>query len=335
MRSWQKLVFVLFVATAIGSAVSHAAIHWLKIRSGYSDPQQYGHPEKKAQIILHGSSLAYDGLDWNRIANVLGAGIESWATAGSSPSEWEQQHDASESVHEAIVVVSTYDLNEYWLSDFRADIVPLGDAIRDLKYCKPDGQLCKRILSQYPQMLVRKLFPTVGRSDGVMIGIRAELIKLAGGASGGDVEDGPKIGATNASAVAQKLTDWSPARLQRRLVLMRTGFQGKHWFDGPKKAALMRLLEQARRQGSVVMIVMPVSPTYQREFVGPQVSNEFEEALADLQKSNPRMLIVRLDHLHELDHDQVFSDLVHLNMYGQQIATAALLQWLGQRAISP
>jgi hypothetical protein len=335
MKAWQRLALILLVATAIASAASHATVQVLKIRAGHGGYQHYGPQDQKALTILHGSSLAYDGLDWGQISEVLGGAIESWATPGSSPAEWEVEHQRSSQVNRAFIVVSPYDLNEYWLSDFRADIVPLGHAIRDLQYCGPDRQLCKRILSQYPQTFVRKLFPTVGRSDGVMIGIRAIFNRLANGAAIADVDDAPKFGSTSASEVVQKVADWPQARLQRRLVLMRTGFQGKHWFNGPKNMALARLLEGTGHQGEVVMVVMPVSQIYRKEFLPSQVTQEFEAALAELQRRNPQVMLVRLDQLRDLDNDDMFSDLVHLNMYGQRIATAALLNQFKNRSILP
>lgn len=327
MKLWLKLALILCMAVAISSVASHATIRWLGIRSSHGGYRHYGSQDLKALTILHGSSIAWDGLDWEQISEVMDSAIESWITPGSSPAEWEVEHQRSPQLNRAIIVVSPYDLNEYWLCDFRADIVPLDQSIEELQYCGSDQQLCKRILSQYPQMFVRKLFPTVGRSDGVMVGIRAKLHELASGASM-EVIDAPKLSSTRASDVVVKLSDWSPARLQRRLVLMRTGFQGKHRFHGPKKVALERLLERAGQQGHVVMVVMPVSPIYQKEFLPPRVMQEFEDALTDLQHSSPQTRLVRLDHLPDLDDDATFSDLVHLNIYGQRIATAAFLTQL-------
>ena len=328
MKSWRKLALIVCAATAIGAIVSHATMHWLKIRAGYGGYQHYGQQTQEARTILHGSSLAYDGIDWGQISQLLGEPIESWATAGSSPTEWEVQDQRSPKVNRAFIVVSTYDLNEYWLCDFRAEIVPLGKAIRDLEYCGPDDQLCKRIISQYPQMFVRQLFPTVGRSDGVLVGIRANLSKLANSAKSTDLDEAPKFGSTGTSEVVQKLSDWPTTRLQRRVVLLRTVFQGKHSFDGAKKMALMRLLGRTGHRGEVVIVVMPVSRIYKNEFLTPQVQKQFEGALTDVQRHNPSALIVRLDQLPVLDDDSMFSDLVHLNMYGQQLATAALVKQL-------
>ena len=135
MKAWLRLALILLVATAIASIASHAAVHWLKIRAGYGGYQRYGPQEQQVATILHGSSLAYDGIDWGLVSKALGGAIESWATPGSSPAEWEYQGARSPNVQRAIIVVSPYDLNEFWLCDFRADIVPIAGAVRDMGYC--------------------------------------------------------------------------------------------------------------------------------------------------------------------------------------------------------
>ena len=334
MKVWLRLALILCMAMAIASATSHAVIGWLGIGTSHGGYRHYGSKDLQALTILHGSSIAWDGIDWEYISKELGGAIETWVTAGSSPAEWEVQHRRSPQVNRVFIVVSPYDLNEYWLCDFRADIITLRQTIKDLQYCGTDRQLCKRILSQYPQMFVRKLFPTVGRSNGIMVGVRAKLHELASGRASMDVIDAPKLGSTSTSEVVEKVSDWSPARLQRRLVLMRTGFQGKHWFNGPKKEALARLLDRAGLQGPVVMVVMPVSTIYQKEFLAPRVIGEFEKTLAELQHRNPQTRMVRLDHFSAFKDDDLFSDLVHLNMYGQRIATAAFLNQL-KNPLSP
>jgi len=130
------------------------------------------------------------------------------------------------------------------------------------------------------------------------------------------------------SLLRQRLSDWFPARLQRRLVLMRSACQGRHAFNGPKKMALTRLVEQAGHQGAVTLVVVPVSPTYQKEFLTSKVREEFEAALAELKQLCPRARLVRLDQLPTLWDNGLFSDIVHLNLYGRQIATAAFFNQL-------
>lgn len=323
-----QLAFILGVSVVISSAASHIAARWLKIRVTPSSYLSYGPKDLKPQIVLHGSSLAYYGLDWTRISEGLGGPIGSWATAGSSPAEWEVLQGRSLDATCAIIVVSPYDLNEYFLCDFRADIVPLGQTIRDLRESDLDWQQCKRVLSQYPRLFIRKLFPTVGRSDGIMVGIRAKIQSLIGGPFAADAGDAPKFGGASKSVVTERVSDWSEARSQRRLALMRVACQGKQSFNGLKKLALVRLLQRAETQGQAMLVVMPVSPVYHREFLTPSVMREFEAALSDVQRLCPQVKAVRLDQLPSLNSNDLFSDPAHLNMYGQQIATDALVNHL-------
>ena len=67
----------------------------------------------------------------------------------------------------------------------------------------------------------------------------------------------------------------------------------------------------------------------------PGAIREFEEELTDLQLRFPEMLVVRLDELFTLDHNDYYYDFVHLNMYGQQIATEAFINRLKELPILP
>lgn len=323
-----NFILVLCAVATVCSGVSHFAARQLKIYASYGAPQNYGPAGQQALTILHGSSLAYSGIDWEQISALIGDPIQSWATAGSSPAEWELLNRRSPQTARALIVISAYDLNEYWLCDFRADIVPFWRTAKDLWRCGADWQFCKRLFSQYPVMILRKLFPTVGRSDGVMTGIRDALQEAVYGRSKMEASDNPNFGPTTAPDLNEKLTDWSPARLQRRLVLMRLRCQGKHSFHGPKRLALIRLLQQASHQGQVVLIVVPVSPTYQKEFLTPNVVQELEKTITELQRRCPQARLIRLDQHAALDDNDVFRDLVHLNSNGQNIATSALLEEL-------
>jgi hypothetical protein len=325
---------MLCAVVALSSLASHVAIYLLKIRVEYSGYHQYGAPNRSPATVLHGSSLAYDGLDWGKISQACGSPIETWATPGSSPAEWEIEHRRSKAATRTIIVVSPYDLNEYWLCDFRADIVPLNRTVGDLWHIGADWQFCKRILSQYPMMLVRRVFPTVGRSDGVMTGIRDELQKLAGRGSS-DSSESTKFANSDTSESKERVSEWPAAKLQRRMSLMRTRCQGKHAFNGPKNMALQRLLQQAGRHGEIMLIVMPVSPLYHKEFLEPKVLRGFEEKVAELQHCCPQVTLVRVDKLPALEDNDMFKDSVHLNMYGQQIATSALLSRLQKYAAQP
>jgi hypothetical protein len=320
-----ELIVILSTVVAMCSVASHLAIHWLGVRTGAVGYHHYGAERQKAETALFGSSLAYDGLDWQRICQLRGGAIESWATPGSSPAEWEVHQKRSTATTRAFVVVSAYDLNEHWLCDFRADIVPLKRTLGDLWQCQVDWEFRKRILSQYAMMCVRKFFPTVGRSDGVMTGVRDKIMRMLGRSLDGVDGDAPKFGFTDNITSQEKVTTWSAGHQLRRLTLMRIACQGKHSYNGPKKLALARLLEQADRQGEVLLIVMPVSPIYHKEFLGKSEIEEFETELADMQKGRPKLKVVRLDQIPSLRNDEMYRDFVHLNMFGNQIATAAFL----------
>src|SRR5438046_10007853 len=107
-----QLGIVLCAVVVICSMASHGLVVWLGINSTWGGYKRYGAENVKPLTILHGSSLAYSGLDWERISEGLSGTIESWATAGSSPAEWEVLNGRSPEATRAFVVVSAYDLNE-------------------------------------------------------------------------------------------------------------------------------------------------------------------------------------------------------------------------------
>ena len=112
---------------------------------------------------------------------------------------------------------------------------------------------------------------------------------------------------------------------------MRSHIQGMHEFAGPKKLALLRMLNRATQQGGVVVVILPVAPAYAHEFLTREVRAAFENTLADVQRAAPKALFVRLDQLPALDSNEYFSDLVHFNSAGRQITTEAFLSQLKQQ----
>lgn len=326
-RTWQ-LVVILCAAVAISSTASHIAVRWLRIKATATGYRIFGHRDHRPFAVLFGSSPTFDGLDWNRISESIGTGIENWGTAGSSPSEWELMQQRSPNATRTFIGVSPIDLNENCLCDFRAEIVPLVQTIRDLRSCRAEWSFCTRVLNQYPLMYLRKLFPTAGRSDGVMVGIRAKLLRLAGRSSGASAGEAPQFGGTDRPELLEKVSDWSAARVDRHFVLTRAACSGKQSFDGVKKQALLRMLHRAREQGQVTLIVLPMSPIYEKEFLTRGVIRKFEQALADIQDGFPGLQIVRLDRLAALHNNDRFYDFFHLNTSGQQIATPAFLDAL-------
>ena len=329
-----QLALILSVSVAIASGLSHLAVGWLGIKVGWGGYKRYGSNDAKVVAALHCSSPGYDAFDWSHVSEVLGGSIESWATAGSSPAEWDAMQDRSPSVTFTFVAVSPYELNDYFLCDFRAEIVPLKQTIRDLQQSGADRSLSKRMLSQYPLMFIRKLFPTAGRSDGVMVGIRAKLQKLAG--RGMDAGDAPKFGPDDRvnSGDEERVTDWEKARLQRKLQALDDICMGKWSYNGPKKLALLRLLQRAEAQGRVVMIVVPLSPFFREALMPAATIQKFKDELAELQRVCPQVQIVRLDGLPALNDNNLYCDIIHMNKYGRRIATKALLGRLKALAIS-
>ena len=325
-RVWQ-FISVWAVALVFSSVLSHAAVRRLRIKADAKGYRVFGSQAGKPVATLYGTSPAFDGLDWDQVADFLGGGIDNWGIAGSSASEWEMMQLSSPDTPRTFIVVSPVDLNDYYLGDFRAQIVPFVKTVQELSEAGADWSFSERMLSQYPLTFIRKLFPTAGRSDGVMVGIRIMLLKLMGRSSPHD-EVGvlrPTFGSIGPNMIKERLTDYDPGRLRRRLELMRAGCQGKQWFDGPKKHALLRMVRWAAARGKVTLIVMPMSPIYQREFMKPMATREFEQALADAQAPGANLPMIRIDKLPVLHNNDVFWDFVHLNMDGQKIATAALL----------
>ena len=78
------------------------------------------------------------------------------------------------------------------------------------------------------------------------------------------------------------------------------------------------------------MVVLPVSPAYAKEFLVSEASQSFESALTEARQAVPQARWIRLDRLESLNSDGYFWDLVHMNSYGQRIATEAFLGELGK-----
>jgi len=220
-----------------------------------------------------------------------------------------------------VVGVSFYDLNEYFLSDFRAHAVPITTTLRDLHASSAGWHFSKRIISQYPLTWVRKFFPTAGRSIGVMVGVRALVRQWLGrkADSEGNLAFNPQAFAN------EQIEDWPAARTLRNLSQMRTACQGRSDFNGPKRRALSRLLRRATQQGKVMVVVLPISQPFVKEFMNEAATSEFERALEAVRSAFPDVLWLRADQLPQLQSGRCYWDLVHLNRHGQSIATEAML----------
>lgn len=330
MNRGLQLVVILATVMSLTAIVSHSITAWLKIETTPSGYWVIGQGEGRTSVFLAGSSLAGDGISWRRIGDELNLTIGGWGIAGSSPDEWEHFQDLVPGAKLMILVVSPYDLNEYFLSDFRAEVVPLGQTIKDLRESNADWSFWKRVLSMYPQNYLRALFPSVGRSFGVIGGGREKLEGYAKTFFPIESEAGPTLSFNETASAPEfkkeKVSDWSPSMMTRRLVGMRSASHDMHGFNGPKRLAFLRMLRQAQEQSRGVVVVLPVSPAYAKEFMTSEVNQEFEQALSGVRDSFPKVQWIRLDQLSELNSNEYFWDLVHMNAYGQKIATEEFLR---------
>jgi hypothetical protein len=338
-RAWSRLssgTQLAFIAL-LTILVAAAADRVIAASIGFYDPgsdaayRRIG-PSTGPQVFVAGSSVLQFALSWQDISTLLGQGIENWGVPASSPDIWEVSQGLAANVNRTIIGISLYDLNEYHLADSRANIVSFTQTIRDLRESGASWQFSRRVLSQYPLAYVRKVFPTAANSDEVLVGIRGLLRERLGLASASEDRDRalvlPSEPVLEFGKVSTKLSDWPQGKLLRRLSLMRGDNRGAHLFNGPKQVALRRMLARAHQQGSVIIVVLPVSSDYLHEFITPKATEDFESTLMDAQRIVPDTTIVRLDRVPAFQSDEYFSDFVHLNSAGRAVATEAFMKQL-------
>lgn len=334
-----QLVLIALAATLLAAIGSHLVVAWLGLRSGWGDHRVAGKEWNKPLANVAGSSLLGDALDVQLACRTLQQGMQTWFVAGSSPSEWVELQPRAADAKMTIIGISAYDLNEHFLCDYRPEVVPLAHTVRDLIDSGSSWEFSKRVVSQYPLTAMRVLFPTVGRSAGVTGGVRDRFEKLVRPAAPVEKEAGPTVpdwgGLVVDPSRLETIKNWSPAYLLRRLTKLRTACQGQHAYDGPKRLALQRMLNQARRQGEVFVLVLPVSPAYQSEFLDAATRSKFEETVAAHQRAVPGVHWLRVDQVPELNTNDVFWDVVHMNVHGKKIATDHILRWMQANATAP
>jgi hypothetical protein len=335
-----QLVLVLILAIVIAAIGSHALASWLKVKTIAAQEFAFGKPNGNPPAFLAGSSIAAYGISWEQISTQLDLEIKVWGIAAGSPVEFEQFQQQVPDARTTFIVVSEVDLDEASVSDFRAAIVPIGQTIKTLREAHADRDHWERALSQYPMTWLRTLFPTLGRSRGIMGMLRqnaANWIKPSSSTSARMAGPTIKFGkdTDDDEYKRQRMSDWSESKVIGKVVAMREGFEGPHTFDGPKKAAFERMLQYGLQRGRTIVIVMPVSPAYSKEFISPETANKFEQAIIQLQRGAPQSEWLRFDQQSGLASGENFCDLDHLNVFGKQIATEALQSWLKQPAHQP
>jgi hypothetical protein len=328
------LVFALLAAALADQAIGR----WLGFSSGLGDgagTYRRTGPETGPQVFCAGSSLLQFGLSWREVSATLRQGIENWGVGGSSPEIWELSQPRARNSNLMIVGVSVYDLNEARVSDARATLVPFVQTVRDLWESGASWPFSRRLFSQYLLAYLRSVFPTAGHSDRVQVRLRSKAQKALGLRESAEDRDNalllPSKPVLEFGESRATVTDWSPARLLRRLSLIRAESGGLHQFNGPKRLAMHRMLIRARGQGQVIVVVMPVTRPYADEFLTSDVTTRFEHVLDEVRRLVPEALVIRLDLVPGIASPDNFSDLVHLNSVGRRLATAALLRELRTR----
>lgn len=320
------LVFALAIVTT--SIMSHVISRRLGLPTASAAYRRIG-PTSGSQAFCAGSSLLQFSLDWEKVSSRLGQGIENWGLGGSTPVEWEIFQKRQPKDNPLIIGISLYDSNENRFCDARANLVPFPRAVNDLRQSGSNWQFVKRVLGQYPLAYARILFPTAGRSDAVLVGLRKEIREIFHLSSTADdraitnflrQDNLFKFGDS-----FQRVSEWDQGKLLRRLSLSRNENRGLHSFDGPKMLATIRMITYAKQRGGVIVIVVPVSPSYLKEFTTPKISEQFAVLCESIKKADPNAQIIRLDNDPRLQSDRMFDDLVHLNAFGREIATEDFL----------
>ncbi len=332
---WRKLLLICSAAVLITATVSHLVGRWLGINTDpvlllhYTPSGQPQAPANQtAPIVVEGSSLIFFGLNWDNISQTWCRPIEAVRVPSASTCELEVLHPRMPKSNLLILGVSKYDLNEHFICDYRADIVPVSHAVRSMLDSGMNWAFMKRALGQYPLFYLRKLFPTAGHSMTIMVGFRTKIKALSGkGAVPAKVEEKSESNLHPAPPEAStKIQDWDRGRTMRNLSALRVSCQAKHTYDGPKHLAFEKMLRRGVQDGKVVVVVLPVSPPYEEEFGTPEVNQRFEASLAAARRCAPEAVWIRLDKMPELQSKNYYWDLVHLNVDGQKIATEAFLK---------
>ncbi len=170
---------------------------------------------------------------------------------------------------------------------------------------------------------------------GLLSGLRNRLEAMFSGRTSGQSGDTPVFRLTSASQT-NRLSEWDEGRIMRNLaVFMGAGLNGKHSFGGPKRLAFERMLSRAEEHGSVIVLVLPESPLYTQRLLNPTVRSAFDALLQEIAKKHPKTKWVRLDHRADLQSNELYADLSHMNAFGCALATQGFLSELTPAALHP
>ncbi|NOS72681.1 MAG: hypothetical protein HOP33_22505 [Verrucomicrobia bacterium] len=331
-RKHQLIVIGLTVLT-LCSVVSHLVARGLHLRTQAVAPLFFGDTNQQDTATVAGSSLTFYGIEWHAVAQRLKAGMTGLGVPAGSVHELEILQRNAPPVRYTFLGVSMFDLNENYLSDFRADIVPMGEAIKSLQESHSSWAYRKRVLSQYPMKYIRSLFPTAGRSVTVMVGVREKLRTWLKGEAATKEKLEQAVVSSESNPHQDSIQTWPADRRMRNIMDLRSNAGGHLEFQGQKRHSLLKFLNRGVQQGRVVLIILPESPTFRAELVTPADRGQFEAALTEAQRAVPDLVCVRLDQVKELDSDGWYWDIVHLNAPGQAVATRVLIEQLSQAGL--
>ena len=332
MSRRKQLVIIVVATVVITSLVSHVAARVFKLRTQAVSPLSFGATNQPVDGIVAGSSLMFYGVDWSQLTRSMGMRTVGWAVPSGSVVEMEVLQAQVPAARVTFLGVAVSDLNENYVSDFRSEIVPLNSTVAGLWASRCQWSLARRVLSQYPLSYLRILFPTSGRSTGIMVGIREGLRSLRPAKSKNESSERAVVASEN-NTHNESINSWPEARLVRNIGDMRASAGGKFEFNGPKRDALFRFIQRGNELGKTVVLVLPLSPMYQEQFVTKDVLKQFNDLLLEAQKKSPKTIWIRLDASPELQSNELYWDLVHLNAPGQAIASKLLREQLAVAGI--
>ena len=328
MSRGRQLLIVLASVLVLSSALSHAIMRVLDIRTNVIDRGRINADAPGKPALVLGSSLTFFGISFQQVAKAMGRPLVTRSIGGCSPCELEWLVPEVPEAARTIIGVSIFDLNESNLSDSRSTLVPFTQTIRDLRASHSDWTATKRVVWSYPVPWIQHLLPVAGRSNAVMVNLRDKVRSLRHQPANVEAESKLTFKTDEDFGHPEKLSDWDRGRVARNLSqLSATGLPHGR-FDGPKSLALARMIARAESQEPMLVIVLPVSPPYRETFADATSVEQFEKALARIRAANPAIQMVRLDQEPALQPAEVYWDLVHLNDDGRRLATRRLIEQL-------
>ena len=320
----QNILLIGSVAL-LTSVISHLGVVGLGLETAAIHRSRFDTHSISPPVLMLGSSLVLNALDLNWISKAAGRAIEIRSAPSASVSELDILRNEVEGSNLLVLGVSMYDLNEHFLCDFRSEIVPFSRTVSDLWRLESNWSEMKPFISQYALTAIRKVYPSAGRSYGILVGIRSRLKQWRRGFQSKNSDVALTMDPENKGGTNESILSWSNARTLRNEARLRAVCGGKHTFDGLKRLALFRIMEDFCKQGDVAVLVLPVSPPYREDLVDVDAISRFENLLGEIGAEYPSVQVIRLDQQERFNDGALYLDLVHMNRRGRMLATEAFL----------